>query len=99
MGRRLIISCVILAALTACQPASVSVAGNIVSATNRPLVCLVIADSLYVREGPGVEYPVVGYLHYGEIVEVAVQAQAADGGAWAQIERGWINRRWLECIN
>jgi uncharacterized protein YgiM (DUF1202 family) len=108
MGWRLI-SCVILAVmLMACQLAGVSVPDNIsatnatnatITATNRPLRCMVVANSLYVRYGPGVEYPVAGYLYYGTTVKVVAQAQAADGGAWAQVDRGWVNQRWLECTN
>lgn len=53
----------------------------------------VTAGTLNVRSGPGIRYPVVGSLGYGQQVE-ALDVGGAD--AWVNTGAGWVSVRWLQ---
>lgn len=72
---------------------------TVVPATETPEVISgsVIARSLYVRNGPGMSYLVVGGLVKGDAVEIV--GKNADG-SWLQIVyedgRAWVSAQWVD---
>jgi len=63
-----------------------------------PAVCVVTADVLHLRTGPGIEYRVIGWLYSGDALAVLTP------GAWAQVQTstgayGWINSLICEVRN
>lgn len=51
----------------------------------------ITADCLRVRSGPGTSHSVVGYLYYGEKVEILDEATDSNGYKWGKISNGWIH--------
>lgn len=70
---------------TTVTPASVA------TATADTLVCTVTAYALNVRQCPGVECGVIGWLTRGESVSVQNQR-----GAWYDIGAGWIHSKYCK---
>lgn len=52
---------------------------------------------LNVRQGPGIDYPVIAWLAEGTLVRPTGRVVAASGGVWREIEwpAGWVNSRYL----
>ena len=61
------------------------------TATNEPTVCTVTAGSLHIRSGPGLSYPVIGYLFAGDIVTIE-----GTRGNWYEIGTGFIHSKYCE---
>jgi uncharacterized protein YgiM (DUF1202 family) len=58
-------------------------------------VCVVNADVLHLRTGPGVEYSVIGWLYSGEAVTIITP------GAWLEVRTssgavGFVNGEYCE---
>ncbi len=67
--------------------------------TPNPNICSVIAQNLHLRAFPGVDAPVIGYLHAGEVLTIT---QTAPAGVWIQIHTqagvtGWVNSIFTTC--
>ena len=56
----------------------------------QPAKKTIIADCLNVRAGAGTFNDVVGYLYYGDQVEVSETVTISDGTVWGKISAGWI---------
>ena len=95
MKTNLITIIIIWIILSACAttattpPATADIATPIIATTLQ--ACMVTAEALNVRTGPGVGYAISGYLAQGDIVTVTV---TVDG--WHKIPSGWINGRWCK---
>ena len=63
---------------------------NTSDSTTQKDIRTVTADLLRVRQGPGTENTIVGYLYYGTKVEILEIATASNGGKWGRIDKGWI---------
>ncbi|MEP0806734.1 MAG: SH3 domain-containing protein [Chloroflexota bacterium] len=61
------------------------------TATAAPTACRVIAWTLHVRRGPGIEYVVTAWLSRGETVTVL-----RSSGGWYETPGGWINSKYCE---
>ena len=59
-------------------------------AAPQPVTKTITADCLRVRSGPGTNNSIVGYLYYGQKVQILETATAADG-QWGKISSGWIH--------
>lgn len=61
--------------------------------------CVILADFLHLRAGPGVTAPVIGYLHKGQHVTPTPFTQAA--GLWVEVitpaGTGWVNSNFITC--
>lgn len=55
----------------------------------------VTAGSLSIRSGAGTTFSVVGYLQYGQQVEV-LEKKDVNGSTWARIDRGWVSMKYLK---
>lgn len=49
-------------------------------------VCTVTATALNVRSGPGIHYPVLSWVRFGDVVEILDTS-----GAWLETDAGWIH--------
>lgn len=59
-----------------------------------PLACLVTAEALNVRNCPGIDCAVIGWLQAGQVVNVT---RLAPNG-WAQLNiNGWVNSSFINC--
>lgn len=78
------------------SPTTAQVKSPITSPTppphHHPITCTVTAESLHMRESPGVEGVVIGWLKAGEVVTILNDQPA---GNWIHIQAdnltGWIN--------
>ena len=50
----------------------------------------VTADCLNIREAPGTDNKIVGYLYYGAKVEIT-ETKVVNGMTWGKIQQGWIS--------
>lgn len=50
---------------------------------------------LNVREGAGIEYPIIGGLQDGDAVQVVRHVTDTFGQRWAEIEQGYVSARYL----
>ena len=55
----------------------------------------VTADCLYVREGAGTGYRIVGYLLQGQTVEILEQ-KTVNGMTWGRVSNGWVSMKYVE---
>ncbi len=67
--------------------------------TPKPNICSVLAQNLHLRAFPGVEAPVIDYLHAGDLLTLT---QAAPAGVWYQVTTqggltGWVNSTFTNC--
>lgn len=76
------------------DPASTETA---VLATAAPACVRVMAESLHVRDVPGVAGQVIGYLYAGDVVRVHGWLDV-DGVPWLRVGQGWSNGGWLESV-
>lgn len=56
---------------------------------------MVNTSSLRIRSGAGKSYGIVGFLRYGETVQI-LQTETVNGVLWGRIEQGWVDLRYLK---
>jgi uncharacterized protein YraI len=96
---RILLAIVVFALLTSCAPVPLAAGKTapLPALTPAAPVYAVTAETLNVRSGPGMEYPVTGALWQGERVRVYERVQEANGGAWCQVApAAWVWCYWLE---
>jgi uncharacterized protein YraI len=64
-----------------------------------PLTCVVVADVLNLRAGPGGTYEVIGHLTQGDVL---LPEGRGDAGDWLWVcnaagQHGWVTARLMEC--
>jgi len=60
------------------------------TATKNIFVAVVKTTALHIRSGPGIAYPVTGWLHAGDSVTVLGCRHG-----WAKLAGGWVNAAYL----
>lgn len=56
---------------------------------------MVNTSSLRIRDGAGKSYGIVGFLRYGETVQI-LQTETVNGITWGRISQGWVDLRYLK---
>ena len=57
-------------------------------------IMTVTADCLRIRSGAGLSNTIVGFLYWGDKVEV-LDTKTVDGMTWAKISQGWVSMDYL----
>lgn len=96
---RLISITLIILTLSACtvdMPPHINTMPAALAAPVPALVMTVCGSyGLNVREGAGIEHPVIGGLQDGDVVEVFGYMPDNFGQSWAEIEQGYVSARYL----
>lgn len=66
------------------------------TATVEPKRCVVTAEFLNVRSGPGSGFAIIGSLAAGDVVDIADTVSRQDSSDWYKISAGYINGLFCE---
>lgn len=66
------------------------------STTTQKVTGTVTADCLHIRKDAGTNNSIVGYLYYGNKVEILETKKAADGSTWGRVSKGWVHMGYIK---
>lgn len=99
MKNKLIIIIILVFTLSACTVDIPSHINTMPAALAAPVPSLVMtvcgSYGLNVRAGAGIEYPIIGGLQDGDVVEVIHHVTDSFGQSCAEIDQGYVSARYL----